>query len=176
MTSGFLSDSKNFCKLLWVSCEVLFLHGYVWIHWVAKFLHHDCISEIVSRFVIVTEVLVICCFQKTKIFCTRYSPVIASSAMYFWSSDRFYFVYLARYFFSSSFTSVIIRSYFFWGISRSYNSNTFLSFSDSRTLNLYNLSTMSSDEIFVIDNKIPSHFESNCWISSFRKLKVNRSA
>ena len=36
-----------------------------------------------------------------------------------------------------------------------------LSFSDSRILNLYNLSKMSSDGIFVIDNNIPSHFESN---------------
>ena len=25
----------NFCKLLWVSCEVLFLQGYAWIHWAA---------------------------------------------------------------------------------------------------------------------------------------------
>ena len=36
MTLGFLSGSRNFCKLLWVSCEVLVLHGYAWIHWVAK--------------------------------------------------------------------------------------------------------------------------------------------
>ena len=36
MTLGFLSGSRNFCKLLWVSCEVLFLHGYAWIHWVVK--------------------------------------------------------------------------------------------------------------------------------------------
>ena len=36
MTFGFLSGSRNFCKLRWVSCEVLFLHGYAWIHWVAR--------------------------------------------------------------------------------------------------------------------------------------------
>ena len=36
MTLDFLSGSRNFCKLLWVSCEVLVLHGYDWIHWVAK--------------------------------------------------------------------------------------------------------------------------------------------
>ena len=36
MTFGFLSGSRNFCKLLWVSCEVLVLHGYAWIHWMAK--------------------------------------------------------------------------------------------------------------------------------------------
>ena len=28
--------SRNFFKLLWVSCEVLSLHGYAWIHWVAR--------------------------------------------------------------------------------------------------------------------------------------------
>ena len=36
MTLGFLSGSKNFCKLLCVSCEVVVLHGYDWIHWVTK--------------------------------------------------------------------------------------------------------------------------------------------
>ena len=36
MTLGFLFGSKNFCKLLWVSCEVFVLRGYAWIHWVAK--------------------------------------------------------------------------------------------------------------------------------------------
>ena len=43
-------------------------------------LHHDSISVIVSRFAIVTEDLVICCYQVTKIFSTRYGSVIASSA------------------------------------------------------------------------------------------------
>ena len=42
---------------------------------------------------------------------------------------------------------------FFWWISRSYNSNTVLSFSESRILNLYNPSKMSSGGIFVIDTK-----------------------
>ena len=42
--------------------------------------------------------------------------------------------------------------------SRSYNSNTVLTFSDSRIFNLYNPSKMSSDGIFVIDSKIPSNF------------------
>ena len=36
MTLGFLPGSKNFCKLLSVSWEVFVLHGYDWIHWVAK--------------------------------------------------------------------------------------------------------------------------------------------
>ena len=28
---GFLFGTKNFFKLLWVSCEVFVLHGYAWI-------------------------------------------------------------------------------------------------------------------------------------------------
>ena len=36
MTLGFPPGSKNFCKLLCVSWEVFVLHGYDWIHWVAK--------------------------------------------------------------------------------------------------------------------------------------------
>ena len=42
-------------------------------------LHHDCISVIVSRFAIVTEDLVICCYQVTKFFSTKYGSTIASS-------------------------------------------------------------------------------------------------
>ena len=38
------------------------------------------------------------------------------------------------------------------------------------------LPKISSGGIFVIHNKIPSHFESNSWISSFRRTTVNRSA
>ena len=54
-------------------------------------------------------------------------------------------------------------AFFFWWVSRSYNSNTVLSFSDSRILNFYNPSKMSSCGIFVVDSKIPSHLESNSW-------------
>ena len=43
-------------------------------------LHHDCISVIVSRFAVVTEDLVICCYQVTKIFYTRYGSANAFSA------------------------------------------------------------------------------------------------
>ena len=46
----------------------------------SQVLHHDCISMIVSRFAIVTEDLVICCNQITRIFCTRYDSANASSA------------------------------------------------------------------------------------------------
>ena len=43
-------------------------------------LHHDCISMIASRFTTFTENLVICCYQVTNIFCTRYGFAKASSA------------------------------------------------------------------------------------------------
>ena len=43
-------------------------------------LHHDCISMLVSRFIIFTENYVICCNQVTKICCTRYGSTDASSA------------------------------------------------------------------------------------------------
>ena len=43
-------------------------------------LHHDCISVFVSRFAIVTENLVICCYQVTKFFSTKCGSAIASSA------------------------------------------------------------------------------------------------
>ena len=41
---------------------------------------HDCISIIVSRFAFVAEDLVICCYQVTKIYSSRYGFAIASSA------------------------------------------------------------------------------------------------
>ena len=64
--------------------------------------------------------------------------------------------------FHHSVQSVIIRSGFLLDESPYCTiPNTVLSYSDSRILNLYNPSRMSSDGIFVIDNKIPSHFESN---------------
>ena len=43
-------------------------------------LHHDCTSMIVSRFTTFTENFVICCYQVTKFFCTRYGSANASSA------------------------------------------------------------------------------------------------
>ena len=46
---------------------------------------------------------------------------------------------------------------------------------DSRILNLYDPSKMSSCGILVMDNRIPSHLESNSWISSFRRTIVHRS-
>ena len=43
-------------------------------------LHYDCISVIVSRFTTFTEDFVICCYQVTKLFCTKYGSTNASSA------------------------------------------------------------------------------------------------
>ena len=48
-------------------------------------------------------------------------------------------------------------------------------FLHTRTLNLYNPSKMSSCGIMVINIRIPSHFESNSWVLSFRREIVNRS-
>ena len=45
-----------------------------------QLLHHDCISMIVSRFATFTENFVICCYQVTKLFSTKYGFSIASSA------------------------------------------------------------------------------------------------
>ena len=94
---------------------------------------------------------------------------------HFWCQNS-YFVCLARYFFSPSFINLWYSSpIFFWWISKSYSSDTVLSFSDSRILHLYNPSKISSGGIFVMYDKIPSDFESNSWMSSFRRLIVNRS-
>ena len=40
----------------------------------SQVLNHDCTSVIVSRFAIVTEDFVICCYQVTKIFSTSTAP------------------------------------------------------------------------------------------------------
>ena len=54
MSFGFLVGSKNFCKLLSVSCEVFVLDRKGWIHWVAKSCTTSCTPVIVSRFCILT--------------------------------------------------------------------------------------------------------------------------
>ena len=46
----------------------------------SQVLHHDCISMIVSKFTTFTENFVICCYQVTKIFCTKYGSANTSSA------------------------------------------------------------------------------------------------
>ena len=83
-------------------------------------------------------------------------------------------IIISNFFLDTSFLTIVFNLWksspiFFWW---SYKSNTVLSFSSSRILSLYNPSKMSSGGIFVIDNEISSHFESNSWISSFRRQTV----
>ena len=52
----------------------------------------------------------------------------------------------------------------------------FFKLSDSRILNLNKLCSTSSGGIFVIDHKIPSHFESNSWASSLRRVIVKKNS
>ena len=87
------------------------------------------------------------------------------------------FANLARYFFSPSFSICENQVLFSSDESpshtipvRSWVSQTLV------FLLFYNPSKISSCGIFVMDNKIPSHFESNSWTSSFRRPTVNRSA
>ena len=63
--------------------------------------------------------------------------------------------------FHHSFQSVIIRSKLLLMSLQVIQFQSVFNFSDSRILNLYNPSKMSSCGIFVIDNRIPSHLESN---------------
>ena len=86
MTSGFLVGSRNFLQR-----PVCFLRSVCFARICldplgGQVLHHNCISVIVSRFTIVTENLVICCYQVTKFFSTRYGSAIASSA---WGPGNF---------------------------------------------------------------------------------------
>ena len=81
MTLGFLSGSKNFCKLLCVFFLTSFVFARIRLDPLGgQVLHHDCISMIVSRFRTFTENFVICCDQVTQIFCTRYGSANDSSA------------------------------------------------------------------------------------------------
>ena len=70
-------------ELLQASLGLLWSFCFAWLRLdplSGEVLHHDCISVIVSRFAIVTEDLVICCYQITKLFSTKYGSAIASSA------------------------------------------------------------------------------------------------
>ena len=80
MTLGFLSGSKNFCKLLCVSWEVFVLNGYDWIHWVAK----SC-TTIENRWLFRDSQLSLrtlwsAVIKSPNFFCTRYGSGNASSA------------------------------------------------------------------------------------------------
>ena len=80
MTFGFLVGSKNFCKLLLCSLRSFCFARIRLDPLGGQVLHYDCISMIVSRVTNFTENFVICCYQVTKIFSTRYSSATASSA------------------------------------------------------------------------------------------------
>ena len=80
---------KNFRFPIWLQellqAPLCFLRSFCFA-WIrldplgGQVLHHDCISMIVSRFTIFTENFVICCYQVTNFFCTRYGSAIACPA------------------------------------------------------------------------------------------------
>ena len=77
LTLGFPFGSKNFCKLFYVFCEVFVLHGYDWIHWVAK----SCTTTAYRwLFRDSNPSLTIGCNQITRIFGTKYDSANTSSA------------------------------------------------------------------------------------------------
>ena len=78
-----------FCKFIWFSWEDFGLARTRLDTFGAQVLHHYCKSMIVSRFTIVTENFVICFYQVSKIFSTKYGSAIASSA---WSPLKFWFL------------------------------------------------------------------------------------
>ena len=80
MTLGFLSGSRNFRKLLWVSCEVFVLHGYDWIHWVAKSFTTTAYRWLFRDSQFPLRTLWSAVIKSPKNFSTRYDSAIASSA------------------------------------------------------------------------------------------------
>ena len=71
MTFGFSDGSRNFRKLFSVSWNSRFAR--VWLCPLSSLiLYHDCVSVIVSRSTSFIENFVICCYQVTKLFCSRY--------------------------------------------------------------------------------------------------------
>ena len=80
MTFGLLVGSRNFCKLLWVSCQVFVLLGCDCIHCVNQVLYHYRVSMIVARFTSFTENFVIRCYSITKVFRCGHDCTSAPSA------------------------------------------------------------------------------------------------
>ena len=95
----------------------------------------------------------------------------------FWPQNSS-FVNSARYFLlpSSSICDNQVQLSSDERISKLHISDTVLSFSDSRILNLNKLSKMSSGGNCSIDNEISSHLVSNCWMLAPRRATVNKSA
>ena len=121
------------------------------------------------------------CRQSPRILCTRcFVPWFLTTALvskFPFLASKFVILKLCSIlFFTIVFNLWWSGLAFFWWISTLYNSNTVSSFTDSRILYLYKLSKMSSDGTCVIDFKIPSHFESNSWVSSFRRTTGIKSA
>ena len=73
MTFGFSDGWRNFRKLL--SCLLRCLNPLS-----GQILYHDCVSVTVSRFTSFTQNFVICCYQITKLFCSKYWISSAFSA------------------------------------------------------------------------------------------------
>ena len=80
MTCGLSVGLRNLRKLDSVSWEVFCFAGIRLNPLSGKILYHDCVSVIVSRFTFFTENSVICCYQVTKLFCSRHWIASASSA------------------------------------------------------------------------------------------------
>ena len=77
----FFSDaSRNFRKLFSVSWDAFCFTRLRLNPLSGKILHHDSVPLILPRFTFLFEDFVICCYQVTKFFSTRYGFAIASSA------------------------------------------------------------------------------------------------
>ena len=119
--------------------------------------------------------------QSPRILCTRcLAPWFLTTAFF----SKFPFL-IPKFLFRISCSILLFTTAFnlwlsgpncFRWVSKSYNSNTVLSFSDSRILIFYKPFKISSCRISSWTIKSPSQNESNSWISSFRRLIVNRSA
>ena len=77
-TFGACDDSKNFLKKKFPSHVNIFF-ARIRLNPLSG-LYHDCVSVIVSRFTSFVENLMICRYQVTKLFCSRWSFASASSA------------------------------------------------------------------------------------------------
>ena len=80
LTLGFSDGSRNFLKLFSVSWELIVSHGYDLYPLSCKILYHDSVWVMVSKFTFLVEDFVICCYQVTKLLCSRYCFASAPSA------------------------------------------------------------------------------------------------
>ena len=80
MTLGFVVGSKNFCKLFFFFLRSFCVARIRLNPLSCQILHHDSVSVIVSRLHPLRRTLLICCYQVTKIFCSRYGLASGLSA------------------------------------------------------------------------------------------------